>query len=155
MPRTFTCHHCGKVTTRNPRLKKKQRYCSSRKCQNARKREFDKKLDPTPKGRMLRKQRNKRWRDKKPAHEYQHSYRNHHPDYVSINREQQKKRNILHQKESTSIIVKTDALFLQPLSDGLYAGFKVKRGKIVKTDALMLQMHVQQGVGTYLPQRPG
>ena len=36
------------------------------------------------------------------------------------------------------MIVKTDALFMQPLYDGIYAGFKVKRGKIVKTDAFML-----------------
>jgi hypothetical protein len=43
------------------------------------------------------------------------------------------------------MIVKTDALLLQPLYDGLYAGFKVKNGKIVKTDAFMLQMQLQQG----------
>ena len=155
MPRIFTCLHCGKVTTRNPRLKKKQKYCSSRKCQNARKRAFDKKVDPTPKGKLLRKDRNRRWREKRPAHEYQRNYRNTHCEYESDNRKKQKVRNKNHQKGSTSIIVKTDALFLQPLSDGLYAGFKVKRGKIVKTDALMLQMHVQQGAGTYLPQKPG
>jgi hypothetical protein len=155
MPRTFTCQHCGKVTTRNPRLKKKQKYCSLEGCQNARKRAFDKKIDPTSKGRMLRKQRNKRWREKSPAHVYQRNYRNLHSEYVSSNRQGQKKRNKKQQKESCSMIVKTDALFLQPLYDGLYAGFKVKKGKIVKTDAFMLQMHMQQGLEAHFPQKPG
>lgn len=155
MPPTFTCLHCGKVTTCNPRLKKKQKYCPSAGCQNARKRTFDKKVDPTPKGKLLRKQRNKRWREKSPAHDYQRSYRNLHPEYESSNRQRQKMRNKKRQKESSSMIVKTDALFLQPLYDGLYAGFKVKKGKIVKTDAFMLQMHMQQGLEAHFSQKPG
>lgn len=155
MPCTFTCRHCGKVTTSNPRLKKKQKYCSLEGCQNARKRAFDKKVDPTPKGRMLRKQRNKRWREKSPAHVYQRSYRNLHSEYVFSNRQKQKKRNKKRQMESPSMIVKTDALFLQPLYDGLYAGFKVKKGKIVKTDAFMLQMQLQQGLDAHFSQISG
>ena len=124
-------------------------------CQNARKRAFDKRVNPTPKGRMLRKQRNKRWRDKSPAHVYQRNYRNLHPQYVSRNRYEQKKRNKKQKKESSSIIVKTDALFLQPLYDGVYAGFKVKKGKIVKTDAFMLQMRMQRGLEAHFMQNPG
>lgn len=124
-------------------------------CQNARKRAFDKKVDPTPKGRMLRKQRNKRWREKSPAHVYQRSYRNLHSEYVFSNRQKQKKRNKKRQMESPSMIVKTDALFLQPLYDGLYAGFKVKKGKIVKTDAFMLQMQLQQGLDAHFSQISG
>jgi hypothetical protein len=151
MPRTFTCRYCGKITTTNPRLKIKQKYCSSEICQNARKRAFDKKVGPTPKGKLLRKQRNKRWREKSPAHEYQNSYRNLHPEYEARNRQKQKIRNKKRQKESSSMIVKTDALFLQPLHTGLYAGFKGKKGKIVKTDAFMLQMQLQQGIEAYFP----
>jgi len=155
MPRTFTCQHCGRVTTINPRLKKKQKYCSLKGCQNARKRAFDKRVNPTPKGRILRKQRNKRWRDKSPAHVYQRNYRNLHPEYVTRNRYGQRKRNKNQKKESSSIIVKTDALFLQPLYNGMYAGFKVKKGKIVKTDAFMLQMHMQRGSEAHFTQNPG
>lgn len=154
MPHTFTCQHCGKVTTSNPRLKKKQKYCSLASCQNARKRAFDKKVDPTPKGRVLRKQRNKRWREKNPAHAYQRRYRDLHSEYVFSNRRKQKKRNKNRQKGSSSMIVKTDALFLQPLYNGIYAGFKVKKGKIVKTDAFMLQMLLQQDIDTHFPQKP-
>jgi len=155
MPRTFTCQHCGKVTTSNPRLKKKQKYCSSAGCQNARKRAFDRKVDSTSEGRMLRKQRNKRWREKSPAHVYQRIYRNLHPNYESSNRQKQKIRNKKRQKKSSSMIVKTDTIFLQPLYDGVYAGFKVKKGKIVKTDAFMLQMHIQQDIDTHFLQKPG
>ena len=155
MPCTFTCQHCGRVATRNPRLKKKQKYCSLKVCQNARKRAFDKKVDSTPKGRILRKQRNKRWREKSPAHVYQHNYRNLHSEYVISNRQGQKKRNKKQKKESSSKIVKTDALLLQPLYDGLYAGFRVKKGKIVKTDALLLQMQMQQGLQAHFTQKPG
>ncbi len=155
MPHTFTCRHCGKITTSNPRLKKKQKYCSSAVCQNARKRAFERKVDSTPQGKILRKQRNKRWRDKRPAYAYQRMYRGLHPKYESSNREKQKMRNKKRQKQSSSMIVKTDALFLQPLQDSFYAGFKVKRGKIVKTDAFMLQMQLQQGLDAHFPQKPG
>jgi len=155
MPHTFTCQHCGKVTTSNPRLKKKQQYCSSAGCQNARKRAFERKIDSTPKGKLLRKERNQRWRDKSPAYAYQRMYRSLHPEYESSNREKQKMRNKKRQKESSSMIVKTDALFMQPLQDGFYAGFKVKRGKIVKTDAFMLQMQLQQGMDAHFLQKPG
>jgi hypothetical protein len=155
MLRTFTCRHCGKVTTCNPRLKKKQKYCSSVDCQNARKRAFDKKVDPTPKGKLLRKQRNKRWRGKSPAHAYQRRYRNLHSEYVFSNRQKQKKRNKKRQKELPSMIVKTYALLLQPLRNGAYMGFKLKKGKIVKTDAFMLQMQLQQGLEAHFPQKPG
>jgi hypothetical protein len=155
MPRTFTCQNCGIVTTINPRLKKKQKYCSLSGCQNARKRAYDNKKDATPEGRMLRKQRNKRWREKSPAHAYQRMYRDIHSEYVSNNRQKQKKRNKKRQKDGSSMIVKTDALFLQPIYDGVYAGFKVKKGKIVKTDAFMLQMQLQQGLEAHFPQKTG
>jgi hypothetical protein len=38
------------------------------------------------------------------------------------------------------MIVKTDAILLQPRDDGAYMAFKVKNQKIVKTDTLLLQM---------------
>ena len=150
MPVLFTCRHCGKTLPRNPRLKK-QRYCSSPICQNARKRLHDKKIGRTVKGKLLQKARNKRWRDKAPAHFYQGQYRKNHPDYADRNREQQKLRNKRRQKDAGSMIVKTDALLLQPRHDGAYMAFKVKRQKIVKTDTLLLQMQSQPGIEAYFP----
>lgn len=148
MPGTFTCRHCGKTLPRNP-CSKKQKFCSSPVCQNARKRLHDKKVLATAKGKLSQKCRNQRWRDKAPAHSYQDQYRKDHPDYVERNREQQRHRNNRSQKDNTPIIVKTDALLLQPKHDGAYMVFKVKDEKIVKTDTLMLQMHTQQGIEAY------
>lgn len=148
MPRTFTCHHCGKVLPRNPRIKE-QNYCSSLACQNARKRLFDKRASPSSKFKMLQQRRNKRWRDAYPVHEYQRCYRDAHPEYVKRNRELQQERNKKRQQEPGQKIVKTDALLLHPLLDGVYMGFKVKKGKIVKTDTLMLQMRAQTDVDAF------
>ena len=150
MPGFFTCRHCGHTVPRNPRLKK-QSYCSSASCQNARKRLHDKKIGRTAKGKLLQKVRNKRWRHKAPAHSYQAQYRKSHPDYEERNREQQKLRNKRRQKDVGSMIVKTDALLLQPRRDGAYMAFKVKKQKIVKTDTLLLQMQSQQGIEAHFP----
>ena len=145
MPKFFTCRHCGKTLPANPRIKK-QNFCSSLGCQNARKRLHDKKVLDTAKGKINQQNRNKRWRDKAPAHAYQDQYRKNHPAYVESNREQQKLRNKLNQQDTAPIIVKTDALLLQPRHDGAYMAFRVKNQKIVKTDTLMLQMQAQQGI---------
>jgi len=149
MPGLFTCRHCGKTLPRNPRVKK-QRYCSSSSCQNARKRSHDKKVNQTSKGKQLQKSRNKRWRDTAPAHAYQDRYRKSHPEYEARNREQQKQRNKRYHKDPGSKIVKTDTLLLQPSHDGFYKALKVKKQKkIVKTDTLVLQMQLQQGIEAY------
>jgi hypothetical protein len=47
------------------------------------------------------------------------------------------------------MIVKTYALSLQPLQDGLYRGLEVKNGKIVKTYTLLSQMQVQAAVEAF------
>ncbi len=154
MSRTFTCYHCGKILPRNPRIKK-QKYCSSLACQNARKRLFDRRASPSSKCKLLQQKRNKRWRDAYPAHEYQGFYRDAHPEYVKRNVELQRERNKKRQKEPGQMIVKTDTLLLQPLQDGVYMGFKVKKGKIVKTDTLLLQMQAQTGVDTFSRLNPG
>ena len=61
----------------------------------------------------LRQARNKRWRDKFPAHEYQKKYRENHPDYVQRNRELQNERNKSRKKDPAPMIVKTYALMSQ------------------------------------------
>ena len=148
---TFTCHHCGKLVPRNPRIKK-QKFCSSRACQNTRRYTINKaRLNKSSECRCLRQARNKRWRDIYPAHEYQKEYREKHPEYVKRNIELQKGRNTKRKPELSSMIVKTYALSPQPLQDGLYRGFEVKSGKIVKTYALLSQMRVQSAVQAFFP----
>jgi hypothetical protein len=152
---TFTCRHCGRQLPKDPRIKK-QKYCSSRPCQNARRYTTNKvRTGKRPESRTLRQARNKRWRDTYPAHEYQKRYRENHPEYVDHNRELQRERNKKRKNELPPMIVKTYALSPQPLQDGVYRGFEVKSGKIVKTYALMAQMQVQTGVDASLPLKPG
>jgi hypothetical protein len=155
MPGTFTCHHCGSICPRNPRIKK-QKYCSAVACQNARRNATNKlKLSRSSESLRLRQARNKRWRDNYPAHEYQNQYRGSHPEYVLGNREKQKQRNKKHQTGAPSMIVKTYALSPQPLRDGVYMGFEVKNKKIVKTYAYMATARQQQGLAVGFPQKPG
>ena len=154
MPRTFTCVHCDKSFLRDPRVKN-QKYCNSSSCQNARKRSTERKSSLTSKDKLMHQARNKRWRDAYPAHEYQKQYRKDHPEYVRCNRELQKNRNKKRQKNRPPMIVKTDALLLQPLKDVAYMGFEVKNIKIVKTDALLLQMQSQQGIEAFSQQNSG
>lgn len=154
MSQTFTCFHCGKIAPRNPRIKK-QKYCSSLACQNARKRLFDRRTSPSSKFKLLQQKRNKRWRSGYPAHEYQRRYRDAHPEYIKLNLELQRERNKKRQKEPGQMIVKTDTLLLQPIRDGVYMGFNVKNGKIVKTDTLLLQMQAQTSVDAFSRLNPG
>lgn len=109
----FTCQHCGKLVPRNPRIKK-QKFCSSRACQNIRRYTINKaRVNKSSECRSLRQARNKRWRDNYPAHEYQKEYRKMHPEYVNCNREGQKERNKKRKPEPSSMIVKTYALLSQ------------------------------------------
>jgi hypothetical protein len=89
------------------------------------------------------------WRKHRPGHVYQQKYRETHPEYVTHNCEQQQKRNENRKMVySCTKIVKTDALPSgRPIKPGLYALLpwdKSKKEKIVKTDALMVQITVLQ-----------
>ena len=154
MSRTFICLECGKTLPRNPRLKK-QKYCSTKACQNARRNTSNRQLlIKSKKSRSLRQARNKRYRDTRPAHEYQKEYRRCNPEYERRNCELQRKRNKKRQKESGQMIVKTYALSPQPLQDGAYMGFEVKNKKIVKTYVLMAQMRSQSNIEVYSRSNP-
>jgi len=143
---TFICQHCGRFCQPNTRVKN-QKYCFSRACQNARRNLTNKaRTKKSSASRSLRQARNKRWRDRFPAHEYQKKYRENHPAYVQRNRELQKERNKKHQRYPAPMIVKTYALSPQPLQDGVYTGFEVKSGKIVKTYALTAKMQAQSNL---------
>jgi hypothetical protein len=140
MIRTFTCLHCGRSLPSNLRLKIKQKYCADKECQNARIRRW--KQRQYKKSRSYRnksKEGQKVWRKKYPADQYQKEYREKHPDYLDRNRELQRERNKKRRKEPVPVIVKTDALVLQPRDDGAYELSKVKKNMIVNRNALSLQ----------------
>jgi hypothetical protein len=79
------------------------------------------------------------WRKKYPSDQYQRDYRKAHPEYVMRNRELQRKRNKIRRKGQSTVIVKTDALLLQPREDGVYTLSKIKKNMIVNRNALSLQ----------------
>ena len=152
---TITCRHCDKTVPHNPRIKN-QKYCSSRTCQNARRNTSNKlRSIKNSESRLLRAARNKRWREAHCSHKYQSQYRATHPEYVKHNRILQSKRNKNYQKDLVPMIVKTYALSPQPLQDGVYTGFEVKSGKIVKTYALMSQTRVLTGNASLFSSKPG
>ncbi len=115
----------------------------------------DKRTNATLRGKSSQKVRNKEWRANRPAHEYQKNYRDTHPEYVKRNRDLQRERNKKRQNAQTPMIVKTDALSLRPLCDGTYMAFEIKNGKIVKTDALLLQMETFSDKEAFYPANPG
>ena len=79
------------------------------------------------------------WRKKYPVDQYQRDYREAHPEYVTRNRELQRKRNKKRREDQTTMIVKTYALLLQPREDGVYTLSKIKKNMIVNRNALSLQ----------------
>jgi len=105
----------------------------------------------TWKGRQYKKDRKyqkrsqisqKVWRKKYPADQYQRDYREAHPEYVMRNCELQRERNKRRRKDHSTMIVKTDALLLQPREYGVYTLSKIKKNMIVNRNALSLQPSV-------------
>jgi hypothetical protein len=150
MARMFRCKHCGKLSKRNPRIKIFQHYCGQKECQRARKNAWERvKINTNESYRQRRQASKRRWRKQHSAHAYQCQYRERHPDYLAKNREKQQQRNTRRKDlYGNAMIVKTDALPQQrPINPGLYALLpwdKSKMKKIVKTDALMVQLTVLQ-----------
>ena len=136
---TITCLHCCKPVPCNPHVKN-QKYCSGKECQQARMRTWKKRQ--YKKNRKYQKKSHasqKEWRKKYPADQYQRDYREAHPEYVTRNRELQRKRNKKRRKDQSTMIVKTHALLLQPREDGAYTLSKIKKNMIVNRNSLSLQ----------------
>ena len=150
MSRTFRCEHCGKILKRNQRIKRSQQYCSQPCCQEARKNAW--RRDKNSRDADYRKKRhdsNNRWRKNHSAHLYQRLYREKHSEYVTKNREKQKKRNEKRKElHGSAKIVKSDALHAERLiNPGLYSFspcMENSEGKIVKSDAFMVQLSLIQ-----------
>jgi len=135
----ITCLHCCKPVPCNPRIKN-QKYCSGKVCQQARMRtwkkgQYNKNMDYQKKSQSSQKV----WRSKYPAYQYQRDYRKTHPEYVMRNRDLQRERNRKRQRDHSTMIVKTHALLLQPMEDGVYTLSRIKKNLIVNRNALSLQ----------------
>jgi len=162
MSETFICSHCQRESLKNPRLKTPQSYCGAKECQQARKNCWERnqlKRDSGYKNR--RRAAKRRWYKRRPGDRYQASYREAHPDYCQANRASQRERNRKgRQKGSSEKIVKTAALPSKNLiAQGLYVLLpydQTDARKIVKTDALIVQIIAQTGAGSgFFPQNSG
>jgi hypothetical protein len=164
MPGYFKCRHCGKRTRKNPRIKSHQSYCGSQPCQQARKNRWEReKLENFPEYHDRRKKQKAHWREHRPGHQYQQQYRQSHPLYEETNR----KKQFLRNKKASQIafesrfqkIVKTDAFGAGSLaSRGLYEilPYKMRPGeKIVKTDALIVEIRAHRGFAKVLVPQSG
>ena len=133
MTPTITCLQCGAIVPRNPRVKKKQKYCSGIECQKLRRISWKKKAYAKDKSyRRKHLDTQATWRDQRPAHEYQKQYRASHPEYVKRNRELQRTRNKKRQGAQEPMIVNGNSLSLQPSGDMTYALIQVKKLKDCK-----------------------
>ena len=167
---TFICCHCGCRYRKNVRLKGHQRYCGSKACQSARKKQWERdRLKRDEAYRLKRQSSKKAWYNKYPGNRYQSSYRASHPDYVSGNREKQRlrascnreKQGLRGSKNTGTLpdekIVKADALLSESLvSKGFYVLVPYKKTcpeKIVKTDALIIELLSNQGLQAILSAR--
>jgi hypothetical protein len=128
----FYCHHCGKSTRLNPRLKGEQKYCSEKECRKASRRVWKKQqYTNNDEYREKTKEDQKRWRAKTPANQYQKNYRDTHPDYVNTNRKLQKVRNKKRVTTVTSTVINPSSLILQFRADGSYLLSRVQKDIMV------------------------
>lgn len=154
MSRYFRCRHCLRWCKRNPRIKSGQKYCGSRECQQARKNKWEQdKLRGDPDYKSKRQASKRKWYLGSPGHGYQKGYRESHPGYCEENRRKQILRNQKRQLlVSPPKIVNTDALTSESVvPQGLYKLLpyleKTDTKKIVKTDALIVQIVAGPGFG--------
>jgi len=144
---TIICHHCGKVALRNPRLKRRQKYCSEKECQQARRRNWKKTQYTNNKEyRETNQEHQRKWRKNFPCDRYQRDYRASHPEYVKDNREKQRVRNKTTGKVHLPVIVKANALVIQPRDDGAYTLSRVRKDIIVNRNSLSMHPGID---GTY------
>ena len=136
----ITCLHCCKLVPCNPRIKN-QKYCCAKECQQARmrtwkNRQYKKNREYQKKSRASQKV----WRSKYSAYQYQRDYRKTHPEYVMRNGDLQRERNRKRQRDHSTMIVKTHALLLQPMEDGVYTLSRIKKNLIVNRNALITEV---------------
>jgi len=118
-----------------------QEYCSRKECQQARKREWNrKKFASDPDYKKARKEAQQRWKEKNLT--YWQEYRARHPEYTRKNRQQQKLRNQKRRKTPpVSKIVKTDESI--PIKKELTGRYKITplhADMIVKADECIVEI---------------
>ena len=148
----FVCLHCGSPFPINPRQKGKQKYCSKKKCQQARKNAWEReKCKKDPSYQAKRQEAKRKSYRKCQGAKYQSDYRRKHPKYSEANRKKQHFRNQNRRKtHPPAKIVKTDAFMADgAIPQGIYELFPYENKdgeKIVKTDMITVQLRYIQDI---------
>ena len=130
------CSACGRPFDPNPRAPR-QAYCSDVACQKARKllwQRAKRRTDPDYHQEQLEAQ--SAWREKNRA--YWRNYRGEHPEYVALNREQQRERN--RRRTDSSLIAKVDASSTWPPPLGLYCLLRLWDGETTAAQSWLVQI---------------
>src|SRR6056297_1706687 len=139
MTRMIQCKHCHRWVPANPRLKN-QHYCNRKKCQRARKAEWQRtrlKIDPQYK--IHQDEAKAKWRGKNSG--YSKQYRNDNPKYCERNRELQKKRDQKRQNRISGLPfpdtcpANMDALLIENIFNTM--GYDYFTGSLSSMDALI------------------
>ncbi|MBW1749682.1 MAG: hypothetical protein JRJ37_03095 [Deltaproteobacteria bacterium] len=139
---------CARLFVPCPQVPK-QKFCSRKECQQARKREWNKKkLASDPEYQEARKDAQKRWKDKNPN--YWKDYRARHSGYTRKNREQQNIRNRKRRQNPPAPKIagkracetpKTDeSIPINNVLTGRYKIVPVRADMIVKTDECIVEI---------------
>lgn len=129
---------CGVLFTPCPQVPG-QIYCSRKECQQARKREWNKKkFASDPEYQEARKDAQERWKSKNPN--YWKDYRARHSKYTRRNREQQRIRN-QNRKAPVTDIAKTDeSISTNNTLTGRYKIIPIGLDMIAKTDEWIVEI---------------
>jgi len=140
-PVTFRCACCRRICPRNTRVKN-QRYCGSKRCQQARKTKWEReKLQADPYYRINKKECQERWKQNNP--DYWQRYRQTHPEYRERNRRMQLRRDQCAgtgNESGSDHLVKMDTLdvFLNDTTESYF--ICSARSNLVKMDALKVKI---------------
>ncbi len=128
---------CGVLFTPCPQVPG-QTYCSQKKCQQVRKKEWNRKKIATDSDyRDARKAAQQRWEEKNPH--YWKAYRACHPKYTQKNRDEQKVRNYKRTKHWS--VAKTDeSTPVNSIVTGRYKITPMHSGMIAKTDECIVEI---------------
>jgi len=131
---------CGVLFTPCPQVPG-QAYCSQKECQQARKKDWNrKKIATDPDYREARKAAQQRWKAKNPH--YWKEYRALHLNYTQKNRNKQKIRNYKRSKHSSvTKIAKTDeSIPINSIVTGRYKIIPLHPDFIAKTDECIVEI---------------
>lgn len=147
------CKHCHRWVPANPRIKDQQ-YCGRKKCQRARKAEWQRnKLKVDTQYKANQDEAKAKWRRQNPA--YSKQYRDANPAYCDRNRELQKKRDQKRQNKTSGLPLPVigpahmDAVAVENILNTV--GYDESTGNLQRMDASIQLIYLKSDIYLVLP----